>query len=141
MSQASDRLGTSGAAEDSSQSEQEPAFPLAGDTPYSRRQSIVRLAPPDAPAQRAEVRSAYELEPDDLRAVQTSLERHFGHHLQLDLIQDASVIGGVWVRVGDIVIDGSLRGRLEALRHHLRAQCRAMVSSGLVDYGGEAPTQ
>ena len=83
---------------------------------------------------------AHELDPDDLEAVQTSLERHFGHRLKVDVVLDPSVVGGMWVRVGDIVIDGSVRGRLDALRHHLRAQCQVMVSSGFVDSGGEVAT-
>ena len=135
MKKAADVSGKEGVPECSPRVAHAPASPPAGGTPLSGTRPLVRPAPPVPAAQRAELRAAYQLEPDDLEAVRTSLERHFGHPLQLDVIHDPAVIGGVWVRVGDIVIDGSLRGRLEALRHHLRAQCQVMVSSGLVDYG------
>ena len=141
MSRATALPGASGAHEDSAEPEQTPTSPLAGDTPLSVRRAVVASGSLGAAAERAELHAACELEPDDLLAEHGWIERHFGHRLQLDVVLDPSVVGGIWVRVGDIVIDGSLRGRLEALRHHLRAQCRAMVSSGLVDYGGEAPTQ
>lgn len=35
---------------------------------------------------------------------------------------DPQLLGGVWLRVGDRIIDGSLRGRLEALRKQMLAR-------------------
>lgn len=79
--------------------------------------------------ERALVRVAVELRPEELRALEEVLERRFQRELELDIRLDPSILGGVWVRVGDTVIDGSLRGRLETLRHYLRAQSRVMTSS------------
>jgi len=82
------------------------------------------------PVEQAQIRVATELGPDELQALKYALERRFQCALELEVTIDPSILGGVWVRVGDIVIDGSLRGRLEALRHYLRAQSRVIVSSG-----------
>jgi|YNPNPStandDraft_1061719.scaffolds.fasta_scaffold34333_2 F-type H+-transporting ATPase subunit delta len=78
---------------------------------------------------RALVRVAVELRPEELQRLQEILERRFQRELDLKVELDPSILGGVWVRVGDIVIDGSLKGKLEALRHHLRAQARTMSSA------------
>ena len=117
--------------------EHSDSHPPAGDTPSSAARLAARPPETATNPQRAEVRVCCALQPDDLQAVHVALERHFGHALRLDVVRDPAVIGGIWVRVGDTVIDGSLRGRLDALRHHLRAQCKIMVTSGLVDYRSE----
>jgi len=80
--------------------------------------------------ERALIRVAVELGPDELQALKEILERRFQQELELEVSLDPSILGGVWVRVGDTVIDGSLQGRLETLRHHLRVQSRAMVPAG-----------
>lgn len=71
---------------------------------------------------------AKELHEEELQGMRGALEEYFGYPLRLEVELDASVLGGVWVQVEDTVIDGSLRGRLGALRDHLHAQCRAMLS-------------
>lgn len=77
------------------------------------------------------VRVAVALRASERRAIRERLERYFGRPLELIVEQDPSILGGVWARVGDVVLDGSLRGCLEALRHHLRSQSRAMISADL----------
>jgi F-type H+-transporting ATPase subunit delta len=77
----------------------------------------------------AEVRVATELYGDELELLQRTLERVFGSRLELQMVLDPRIIGGVWVRVEDTVLDGSLRGRIETLRHHLNTQSRVMLSS------------
>jgi len=90
---------------------------------------------------RAQVRAAVELGQDQVQRLQDVLERHFGGPVQLDVVVDAAILGGVWVRVGDTVIDGSLRGRLEMLRHDLRGQCRILIqgSGEPAEQGSGAP--
>lgn len=80
---------------------------------------------------RALVRVATGLSQGELMALRGVLERHFGAPLELKVEVDLTTLGGVWVRVGDTVIDGSLQGRLEALRRHLRVQCRVMVGDSM----------
>ncbi len=78
---------------------------------------------------RAQIKVTTRLHKAESEALQSHLEGYFGFPLQLDIELDPEILGGVWVRVGDTVIDGSLSGQLEALRHHLCARCRIMLSS------------
>ena len=74
------------------------------------------------------VRVAAPLTADEQAALKAQLAAVFRHSIELDVHITPEIFGGVWVRVGDTVIDGSLRGRLEALRHHLRTQARIITS-------------
>jgi F-type H+-transporting ATPase subunit delta len=50
------------------------------------------------------------------------LERVTGKKIEAKFSLDASLIGGVRVRVGDTIYDGSLRNRLDGLRERLAAE-------------------
>ena len=63
--------------------------------------------------------SAAPLTPDEIRAVTQRMEQLTGGRIELDLQVDPSLLGGLVVRVGDRLIDGSVRGRLERLRNQL----------------------
>ncbi len=63
--------------------------------------------------------SAIPLTPDEVRALTQRLERSTGGRIALQEQVDPSVLGGLVVRVGDRLIDGSVRGRLERLRTRL----------------------
>jgi F-type H+-transporting ATPase subunit delta len=63
--------------------------------------------------------SATALEAAELEALEARLEAMTGQRVELSTDVDASLLGGVLVRVGDRLIDGSLRGRLERLRADL----------------------
>ncbi len=63
--------------------------------------------------------SATELTPDEVRALTARLEQSTGGSIALDVEVDPSLLGGLVVRVGDRLIDGSVRGRLERLRNQL----------------------
>ncbi len=67
----------------------------------------------------AHVRSAVPLTADERRQLEQQLARRFGSELQAEYEVDPSLIGGVVVRVGDQVIDGSLAGKLATLREQL----------------------
>jgi F-type H+-transporting ATPase subunit delta len=64
---------------------------------------------------KASVRSAVALEPAQLDALKAALRRRLGREVELRNEIDASVIGGAVIDAGDIVIDGSVRGRLAKL--------------------------
>jgi F-type H+-transporting ATPase subunit delta len=64
----------------------------------------------------AEVRSAIELDEATVRRLSAALERAVGNPVEIRTIVDPSVMGGIVARVGDIVIDGSVRSRLRSLR-------------------------
>jgi F-type H+-transporting ATPase subunit delta len=63
--------------------------------------------------------SAAPLTPDEVRALTARLEQSTGNRIALDVQVDPSLLGGIVVRVGDRLIDGSVRGRLERLRNQL----------------------
>jgi F-type H+-transporting ATPase subunit delta len=67
----------------------------------------------------AEVRTAVDLDAEQRQRLAQALERTVGHPVDLRVIVDPSVIGGLVVRVGDQVIDGSVRHRLAELREIL----------------------
>jgi F-type H+-transporting ATPase subunit delta len=67
----------------------------------------------------ATVTSAAPLTPDEIRALTARLEQSTGGRVALETEVDESLLGGLVVRVGDRLIDGSVRGRLERLRNQL----------------------
>ena len=67
----------------------------------------------------AEVRSAVELESRQRQRLQAALERNLGRDIELRVVVDPEVVGGLVVRIGDTVIDGSVASRLDAVRTRL----------------------
>ena len=65
--------------------------------------------------------SAAPLGADEIRAITARLEELTGGKVALETAVDPSLLGGVVVRVGDRLLDGSVRGRLERLRGQLAA--------------------
>jgi F-type H+-transporting ATPase subunit delta len=69
----------------------------------------------------AEVVSAVELSEGFYARLQRELEQMTGQKIVLDRRIDPSVVGGVAARIGDMVIDGSLRASLHEMRSTLLA--------------------
>ena len=63
--------------------------------------------------------SAAPLDDEELAALRSRLEQMTGGKVELQTSVDASLLGGIQVRIGDLLIDGSVRGRLERLRNRL----------------------
>ena len=63
--------------------------------------------------------SAVPLGPDEVRAITARLEQLTGARVALETNVEPAILGGVVVRIGDRLIDGSVRGRLERLRNQL----------------------
>ena len=74
-----------------------------------RRQGIVH----------ANATSAAPLTDLEVKALTARLEQMTGGRIALETDVDAALLGGLIVRVGDRLIDGSVRGRLERLRNQL----------------------
>ena len=67
----------------------------------------------------AEVRSAVPLD-DDLRSkLAKALSTATGKDVDVKVIVDPAVVGGIYAKVGDQVIDATVRGRLQDLREQL----------------------
>jgi len=67
----------------------------------------------------AEVRCAQSLDSATVARLEESLGRATGKDIEVKTVVDPSVIGGIVARVGDVVIDGSLRHRFGQLRDSL----------------------
>ncbi len=67
------------------------------------------------------VRTAVALDPEERAGLERALARRYAG-LPVRFEVDPGIIGGVWLRVGDRIIDGSLRGRLETLRKRMRRE-------------------
>jgi F-type H+-transporting ATPase subunit delta len=67
------------------------------------------------------VRSARALSDEDREAVSEALEKRIGKRVRLTVTLDPGLIGGMVVKVGDTVYDGSVSHRLATLRERMLA--------------------
>ena len=67
----------------------------------------------------AEVRSAVPLDDSLRQRLEQALSASTGKQVEVKVIVDPSVLGGVVARIGDTVIDGSVRRRLEQLKERI----------------------
>jgi len=67
----------------------------------------------------AEVISAYAVSETQLKAIAGALKRRLGRDIDLSTRIDPALVGGIVIRAGDLVIDGSVQGKLRALATHL----------------------
>ena len=67
----------------------------------------------------AEIRTAVPLDAKRRDSLAKALSEATGNDVELKVLVDASVIGGVVARVGDQVFDGSIRRKLELAREQL----------------------
>ncbi|SCZ64395.1 F0F1 ATP synthase subunit delta [Thiohalomonas denitrificans] len=68
---------------------------------------------------RAEVTSAHSLSNAQKKAIASALTKRFGRDVTLDCKIDEELLGGAIIRAGDVVIDGSVIGKLDKLAHQL----------------------
>jgi F-type H+-transporting ATPase subunit delta len=69
--------------------------------------------------QRAQVVSAVGLERAEVARLHAELERTTGKKIVLTEAVDASLVGGAYVRIGDRIIDRSVKTLLETISHQL----------------------
>ena len=63
----------------------------------------------------AEVVSAFALSDEQEKAIVATLKTRFGREITLSTTTDESLIGGVVIKAGDTIIDGSMKSQLESL--------------------------
>jgi F-type H+-transporting ATPase subunit delta len=68
-----------------------------------------------------EVVAAAHLTPDQESRYAAALQKKLGRQVRLHTRIDGNLLGGAVLRAGDLVIDGSLKGRLERLATELTA--------------------
>jgi F-type H+-transporting ATPase subunit delta len=67
----------------------------------------------------AVITSAAPLSEAQQREMAESLQKRLGRNVNVTTVVDENLIGGAVIRAGDVVIDGSLRARLEGLANAL----------------------
>jgi F-type H+-transporting ATPase subunit delta len=69
----------------------------------------------------AVVRVATDLTASQRERLTAALSATYGHGIQLNVVLDPTVVGGMSIQIGDEFIDGTLSSRLAALRRRLAA--------------------
>jgi len=67
-----------------------------------------------------EIFSPFAVSAADQKALAKRLKSHFGSEVELTVEKDPNLIGGIKIRAGDVVIDGSVRGKLQQLSNELQ---------------------
>ena len=78
-----------------------------------------RLAAERRGAAKAVVRSARPLSDDARKALSVRLKIFAGKDVELEVKEDPELIGGMAVKIGDWVLDSSLRGQLRRMRESM----------------------
>lgn len=68
----------------------------------------------------AEVTSAHALSDDQVAALKTNLRTRLGRDVAVDLSVDPAILGGLVVKVGSQMIDGSIRTKLNTLAQAMK---------------------
>jgi F-type H+-transporting ATPase subunit delta len=76
---------------------------------------FLRLVKLDLERRAARVESAVALAPELQTTVRNNLAKAYGQGLNISFSQNAALIGGLRIKVGSDVFDGSVQGRLRAL--------------------------
>ena len=80
---------------------------------------LVAMSAAEVNKEVAEVRSAVSLNDDQRKRLAEALSNATGKQVEVKVIVDPSVMGGIVAQVGDTVIDGSVRSRLDQLKNAL----------------------
>jgi F-type H+-transporting ATPase subunit delta len=66
-----------------------------------------------------QVTSAFALKPEQEKIIAKAVKAKLGREVTISSVQDPELIGGVHIRAGDLVIDGTVRGKLQRLANEL----------------------
>jgi F-type H+-transporting ATPase subunit delta len=66
-----------------------------------------------------ELTTSYELSDDEAKSIVDTIEKASGRKVEATRTVDPNLIGGIVLRIGSHLADGSVRGRLERLRQEL----------------------
>jgi F-type H+-transporting ATPase subunit delta len=77
---------------------------------------FVELAAAEREHEVAEVRTAIPLDDAQTQRLAEALGKATGKNVEVKVVVDPTVLGGIVARVGDTVIDGSVRHRLDQLK-------------------------
>lgn len=69
----------------------------------------------------AEIVSAFPIDDAQVQSIVSTLAQKYGRNIKPTVSVDAALIGGVAIRIGDEVIDASVRGKLAQMASALKA--------------------
>lgn len=69
---------------------------------------------------RASLISATELSSEAVEKIRSALSKRTGQDIVLEVEQDPALIGGIVTRIGDLILDGSVKTQLENMRESLK---------------------
>lgn len=82
-------------------------------------ETYARLMDEASNVTRAEVASAKPMKEESLEKLRKALESFTAKQVKLSLREEPSLIGGLVVKIGDMVLDGSVKAQLEGLKASL----------------------
>lgn len=85
----------------------------------------------------AEVTTATELDEKQLSLIKQALEETTHKHILINTKIQPDILGGVIARVGDQIIDGSIRYRLSALQKRLLTAATTSNPEDLAEFAGD----
>ena len=68
-----------------------------------------------------DVASAVELSAEQVTTLSAALEKRLARKVKLNCTVDATVVSGLVIKAGDMVIDGSVRGKLDRLANTMQS--------------------
>lgn len=71
---------------------------------------------------RVRIKTAFALSDEISEKVKKKLESYTGKNVEMVIDEDPSILGGVVVRVGDILYDGSIKTQLASIRELIREE-------------------
>ena len=78
--------------------------------------NYAKLAADKRGSAKAHVRTAKPLSADEQKLLAAKLKTFSGKEIELDVKEDPELIGGIAVKIGDWVLDSSLRGQLRRMK-------------------------
>jgi F-type H+-transporting ATPase subunit delta len=78
-----------------------------------------RLLRLEVEKRRAQIETASEVDPEATSKVIENLKKRYGNDLTTEFVVNPQVLGGMRIRVGSDVWDGTVRNRLELLQQQL----------------------
>ena len=92
------------------------------DTVGDLRSAYVGLLDQHRGRQRVQVTTAEPLEPEELERITQFVSRLVKREVVVSTDTDDTILGGVVIQIGDRLLDGSVRSRLDALRNRMHSE-------------------
>ncbi len=69
---------------------------------------------------KAEAKSVVELSQNEIALLEEKLSQLLSKTVRVEMQKDESLLGGLWIKAGDWVMDESVRGRLDRMKEKLK---------------------